>query len=178
MGLVKFDGHGPDLRFWTQRMSFLSAEFERGFEARCGYPPGGNQVVLAYEAPGGSRLLADLGRATELVDFYAVVREVSLPDLGNGIFVHSAREVLAGLRGAMPTLLGGATEDSIIVFGSDGGGALFALSTSGRGVYRLRGGAVLAGTYDADQAEVATVAPDLRRFLDTVLAEVEGRVVE
>ncbi|MFJ4103887.1 hypothetical protein [Amycolatopsis japonica] len=175
---MKSDRLRLDLRSWCKRMSFLSAEFERRFEAKHGYPPGGNRLLLAGDDSDDIRLLADLGCATELLDFYAVVRQVSLPDLGNGTFVHSARHVLTGLRGAMPTLLGGVTEDPIIVFGSDGGGALFALSTSGRGVYRLFGGAFVAGTYDADQAGVTTVAPDLRRFLDTVLAELEGRTNE
>ncbi|WP_145926759.1 hypothetical protein [Amycolatopsis orientalis] len=175
---MNFDERGLDLRSWVMRMSSLCAEFERRFEARFGYPPGENQVRLAGDDRDDLRLLAELGCATELLDFYAVVKEVSLPDLGVGTFVHSARHVLTGLRGTMPTLLGGATEDSIVVFGSDGGGALFALSASGRGVYRLRGGAFVADTYDADQTGVTTVAPDLHRFLGAVLAELEGQVIE
>ncbi|RSN40502.1 hypothetical protein DMC64_32455 [Amycolatopsis sp. WAC 04197] len=69
---MKFDGRWPDLRSWATRMSSLSAKFERGFEAGYGYPPGGNQVVLADEDLGESRLLADVGCAAELVDLHAV----------------------------------------------------------------------------------------------------------
>lgn len=87
-----------DLRVWIERSSRLSAEFERGFEARFGYPPGENRVLAAEGVVSGDlEELAKLGVPTGLLDFYACVREVSLPDLGNGVFVHSARQVIAGL---------------------------------------------------------------------------------
>ncbi|MEU8412009.1 SMI1/KNR4 family protein [Amycolatopsis japonica] len=75
-----------DLRVWIERSSRLSAEFERGFETRFGYPPGENRVLAAEGVVSGDlEELAKLGVPTGLLDFYACVREVSLPDLGNGV---------------------------------------------------------------------------------------------
>ncbi|MFF1710301.1 hypothetical protein [Streptomyces sp. NPDC058268] len=82
---------------------------------------------------------------------------LSLPDVGVGLFVHPARQTVAGLHGDLPTRLVGAVEDSVVVFGSDGGGALFALSrTDGATVYRLPPGRV-----DGDLYHCAPTADDL-----------------
>ncbi|MFK0249919.1 hypothetical protein ACIQUM_34910 [Amycolatopsis azurea] len=157
-------------------MSFLSAEFERSFEARFGYPPGENRVFAGDRDDSGVlEELAKLGAPAGLLDFYAQVREVSLPDVGNGIFLHPAGHVIAGLLGAMPTRLTGAVEDEIIVFGSDGGGSLFALSKAGGHIRRLRGGSFLEGAYEADPRGTMVVAKDLREFLDGILTELESR---
>ncbi|MER7861349.1 hypothetical protein ABTX61_19740 [Amycolatopsis japonica] len=167
-----------DLKVWIERSSRLSAEFERGFEARFGYPPGENRVLAAEDVGSGDlEKLAKLGVPAGLLDFYACVGEVSLPDLGNGVFVHPARHVVAGLLGALPTRLAGATEGRIVVFGSDGGGSMFALRPACGSVYRLRGGAFLDGAYEVDQQGTAVVATDLREFLAGILRELESRVL-
>ncbi|MFI6304944.1 hypothetical protein ACIBCH_23980 [Amycolatopsis thailandensis] len=166
-----------DLRIWLERSSRLSAEFARGFEARFGYPPGENRVFVADgDDSGDLEELAKLGAPAELLDFFVHVREVSLPDLGNGVFVHSARHVLTGLLGALPTRLVGVAEERITVLGSDGGGSLFALSAGGGQVYRLRGGAFLDGAYEAGHQGTTVVANDLREFLDGILRELERQV--
>jgi hypothetical protein len=100
-----------------------------------------------------------------------VVHEVSLPDVGNGYFIHAPALVL---EGESPTRLTGTVEDRIVVFGSDGGGALFALSASGRGVYRLANGSFTARGTPYDDGDVAVVAPDIGQFLDFLRAELAG----
>ncbi|WP_143060619.1 DUF6881 domain-containing protein [Amycolatopsis tolypomycina] len=147
-------------------MNALATQFTASFEERCGYRPDVNRVVLAT-APAK-------GFSGELAVLYDVVREVSLPDVGNGYFIHAPEMVLLGIQGDSPTRLIGTVEDSIVVFGSDGGGGLFALSMSGRGVYRLADGSFFARGAPYDGGDVTVVAPDIGRFLDFLGAELAG----
>lgn len=144
----------------------LAAEFTVGFEERFGYPPDVNRAVLAA-APAE-------GFSGELAVLYDVVHEVSLPDVGNGYFVHTPEMVLLGIGGESPTRLTGTVEDSIVVFGSDGGGGLFALSATGRGVYRMTGGSFLARGAPYDGGGVTVVAPGVGQYLDLLRAQLAG----
>src|SRR4051794_37083867 len=64
-----------------------------GFKATYGYPPGDN-VIEDADRLGASRLV-DAGAATpaDLLTLYAAVGAVSLPDIGNGLFLHSPQHV-------------------------------------------------------------------------------------
>ncbi|NWF29481.1 hypothetical protein HW130_25030 [Streptomyces sp. PKU-EA00015] len=64
-----------------------------------------------------------------LLSLFALIDGVSLPDIGNGYFIHPPSTVTAHLDeyGAVPVENG----EHGIVFGSDGGGNLFALTASG-----------------------------------------------
>jgi hypothetical protein len=105
---------------------------------------------------------ADLtGLPPDLRAFYQVVGEVSLPDVENGYWIHRPPE--PGVDNGRPYVLSDGRP--IVVFGSDGGGALFALC--GSAVLRLAGGAEVGGVYDEDGATV--VAGDLREFLALLL---------
>ncbi|MFC3385430.1 PqqD family protein [Couchioplanes azureus] len=149
----------------------------RNFEQTHGYPPGENVVRTA--APGDSSALPGgtsvAGLHDDLAAFYSRVEEVSLPDVGNGFFVHPLEDVVAGrVEGFQPTGLRGSVNDAITVFGSDGGGGLFALNESGDRVYRLSGGSLVASVYEVDDSGVAVVATDLWAFLDHLLDEVRA----
>ena len=86
--------------------------------------------------------------------------EVRLPDVATGYWIH--RPPLPGEDPGHPRLLSDGR--AVVVFGSDGGGAWFALAAgSGGPVLRLAGGGLLGGAYDADRA--APVAGNLREFL-------------
>ena len=157
---------------WVETVSALATRFEQGFEARFGYLPGENRVVsVSVDALS----LADgMGLPGELLALYSYFDEVTLPDLGNGIFVGSLAWVVDGIRGNLPTRVCGAVEDSIVVFGSDGGGALIALSSSGRGVYKLSGGALVGSVYDVDERGFRTVSHDLWGFLAWIREELRA----
>lgn len=106
----------------------------------------------------------------ELASFYYEVSEVDLPDLGPGYFIHPVDAVVEGARnGNQPTRLAGAAEGSIVVFGSDGGGLLFALHTPEGPVVRLSGGAFVGDTYDVDDSGYVVVASKFSEFLDFLL---------
>ncbi|WP_097323002.1 hypothetical protein [Paractinoplanes atraurantiacus] len=104
-----------------------------------------------------------------LLAFHRVVAEVRLPDAGIGYWIH--RPPLPGEDPGHPRRLSDGRP--VVVFGSDGGGALFALPGGADGpVLRLSGGALLGETYDADCA--VEVAADLRAFLTFLRREAIG----
>lgn len=96
--------------------------------------------------------------------FYENIGEVSLPDIGNGYFIHSPRLVLEHARDGGVRRIGPPFDVGVLAFASDGGGALYVLPAAEAGpVYRLRDCALLDGVADARGVE--TVADDLQEFL-------------
>ncbi|MGK5683735.1 hypothetical protein [Actinoplanes sp. URMC 104] len=157
------------LRGWIEETVASAARLMQTFEQRHGFPPGDNVVVAGTD--GRAAELSAAGAPAELVEFYRHVRAVVLPDVENGWFIHPAEQVLDGIREVQPTELTGAVRDDIVVFATDGGGALYAMNRAGDRVYRLAGGALPGSTYDADESDVTVVAHDLWGFLETVRAE-------
>ncbi|WP_127505428.1 hypothetical protein [Actinoplanes solisilvae] len=139
------------------------------FEPRFGFPPGEHEVsgpATAAELAG----LADLHGGdlpADLLLFHQVVAEVRLPDINNGYWIH--RPPLPGEDPDHPRRLSDGR--TVIVFGSGGGGALFAMSAGKDApVLRLSGGALTGETYDADGA--TAVAANLQDFLAFLRREV------
>ncbi|MFD7659956.1 hypothetical protein ACFV4N_38770 [Actinosynnema sp. NPDC059797] len=155
-------------------MSVLASKLMRNFEAGFGYPPGDDLLVEATAESGreAAQSLSSVGAPGELRDFYSRVQEVSLPDVGNGFFIASAEVLVEGIRrGDRPTEVTGSVNDAIVVFGSDGGGGLFALSSSSGNVYRLSGGAQIGSTYEVDESGIAVLASGFWEFLRYLLRE-------
>jgi hypothetical protein len=97
---------------------------------------------------------------------------VSLPDVGNGYFIHSSGLVIGHAHGEGLRRLGAPLDLDVVTFASDGGGALYALPAADPGpVYRLRDCALHDGVADAQGAE--TVAADLQGFLQRLELAVE-----
>ncbi|WP_433435435.1 hypothetical protein [Nonomuraea sp. CA-141351] len=149
-------------------MSVLAARFVENFERTFGYPPGENVVhmVSPEESNDAARRLTDLRVRPELQRFYSIIRDISLPDVENGFFIHPAEQVVDGIRGVQPTRVAGAIKDEIVVFGSDGGGALFALNGAGDKIYRLTGGALVGAEYDVEESGVEIITYEFWGFLD------------
>lgn len=74
---------------------------------------------------------------------------------------HDALEELSRM-GASRDLL----DCDVIVIGSDGGGALFALGPSDGKIYNLHGGALVGSTYDVDDYGVEVVTDGFPQFLE------------
>ncbi|MFD3576372.1 hypothetical protein [Streptomyces sp. NPDC058644] len=146
------------------------------FEFRFGYPPDPNSVETGSGCDEAVRDEASAVPAVpaapgDLALLYRHISRLSLPDVGVGLFVHSVRQTADGLRGDLPTRVVGEVEDSVVVFGSDGGGALFALSrTDGATVYRLPPGRVDGSVYRCAEG-IEVVALGLRGFLVHVESE-------
>ncbi|MGW0215810.1 hypothetical protein ACWDXH_15600 [Micromonospora chokoriensis] len=147
---------------WREDVSACLARLLPGFEARFGYPPGRHTIG----GPAGEEEVASMANTCppgDLLAWYREVREVCLPDVGNGFFVHDpglvARREVTAVRGRCA--------EEVVVFASDGGGTLFAMeAVSGSPVYRLPAGEVVAGVYRSDNQRFDVVADDLAGFLD------------
>lgn len=156
-------------------MCELISRFTQGFESHFGYPPGENVLVRATsgaESEGKASLVA-AGVSEDLLSFYEQVERLSLPDLDNGFFIHSAVEVV---NGEQPTILAGDVSDSIVVFGSDGGGGLLALGAAQGNVYSLSGGSLIGDTYETGRHGVEIVSRDLWDFLEGLRGELTNSI--
>ncbi|MER7755390.1 hypothetical protein [Kitasatospora sp. NPDC097643] len=120
------------VRGWCQQADTALLELAASFEARHGFPPGQNVVTRATdESHKATEALVELTPIpSDLTTMYWVIREVSLPDVDNGYFVHPATTVAGHFREYGAIQIPG--EEPALVFASDGGGHLFALSGSGR----------------------------------------------
>ncbi|MEV6304897.1 hypothetical protein AB0M02_36170 [Actinoplanes sp. NPDC051861] len=136
------DGLDPGwVRAWVAEITAHLRSVLSAFDTYYPFPPGRNEVVLAdpgRSLPGGT--------PPDLTAFYRVVEEVTMPDIGNGFFIHP------------PVLL--SDGDHGTVFASNGGGILYAIGPDNT-VHRSR-----AASTDSDFDPVAT---DLRDFLGQVL---------
>jgi hypothetical protein len=153
---------------WRDEVRAGADRLVRGFQARHGFPPGEHEVAgpaTAAELAGLAQLHGGALPA-DLVAFYRVVAEVGLPDAGIGYWIH--RPPRPGEDPEHPRRLSDGR--AVVVFGNDGGGAMFAMEPGEAPVLRLAGGVLLGGVYDADHAPA--VAADLREFLAFLRGEV------
>lgn len=145
------------LEAWSREVTRTTSRMTDSFEETHGYPPGENTVLLA---DGGTRAVAEsLGTnhrvPPALLSLYSVVDGVSLPDVGNGYFVHPPSAAAEHLDEYGAVRL---TEDNCgVVFASDGGGTLYAIGADGR-IHR--------STAPSWVDEFEVVATDLRDFLE------------
>ncbi|WP_329596010.1 hypothetical protein OIE43_00310 [Streptomyces pseudovenezuelae] len=120
------------LRCWCEQADAALARLMASFQARFGFEPGSNEVVLASEeSHQATDALVELTPIpSDLTTMYWVIAEISLPDVENGYFVHPASLIADHFREYGAVQIGG--EEPALVFASDGGGHLFALAGSGR----------------------------------------------
>lgn len=164
-----------DFAEWADEIRRLAAEFQAGFESRYGYPPGDHVI----SGPTDPAIMEEAASRTEaipavLLDFYRVCGGVSLPDVGVGYFVVPLRRVLDGLDVDDPVRMRGSWDVPIVVFGSDGGGTLFALhAESGEPAYALPSGPVHDQVYEDSLIPTSVIADDLPGFLAIVRRALE-----
>ncbi|MEU0345011.1 hypothetical protein ABZ092_40295 [Streptomyces bobili] len=101
-------GIGLGLREWREATVLLSDEFVAGFQEVSGYLPGDHRVCLV-SAQEGAAAVAALGRegiAGSLLEFYAQLGSVCLPDLEAGIWIDDAASLISQVEaGNYPRLL-------------------------------------------------------------------------
>jgi hypothetical protein len=143
------------VRQWARDIDDAMSTMTATFEVDHGYPPGVNEVrwADADDRADAERYGHDAMSSVEMTAFYQVVAEVSLPDVGNGVFVHSAASALALRDEVGYAYLPAATDHHGLVIGSTGGGTQFVQDWGGR-VHRSVG-ASLEGDFKqvADSAE-------------------------
>jgi hypothetical protein len=143
------------------------------FEGVFGFPA--DDDMVCDPDPVGVEKLALCGSAIppDLLDFYAVVGKVSLPNVGNGWFIDHPRDLAGAFESGELRKITGRFSGYVVAFASDGGGTRYAMAaTSGRPVYRLPPDAVFDGVYESMQPRFEPVAVDLADFLMKVGAAV------
>ncbi|MEU7191392.1 hypothetical protein [Streptomyces sp. NPDC045470] len=154
---------GQNVDDWVNEMARLTARFVAGFETAYGYPPGEHHVSKAPDHGGHGSL--DAALSGDLAVFYSHVDRITLPDVGPGFFVDSAEEVTEGFDGAQPTKVIGPPDRDVVTFGSDGGGALFAIDRRTDEVVRLEGGSLVGAVYDPEERGVQVIAQGIEGYM-------------
>lgn len=163
-----------ELTAWRAAIERTVSSVVSRFEDQYGYPPGDNDVGDPDEL--NAARLAAIGPAIprDLLDLYAAIGAVDLPDMGNGLFVHGPGLVGDAYHAHELRRVTGRYHADVIVFASDGGGTLYGLvSPRGSPVYRLPAGRVVNGVYESNDLSFDVVAPTLAGFLDRFLDAVE-----
>ncbi|MGQ4432037.1 hypothetical protein [Streptomyces sp. SAS_260] len=143
---------------WREEITDAVGAMVTTFEETHGYPPGRNEIRVADDDD--RRAARETLGFEELRTFYASIGEVVLSDVGNGYFIHSARDVLDQLAEDGDVAIPDADDPLGVVIGSDGGGRVYVADWGGA-IHRSRTAAVDEGQFDR-------VAEDLPEFLDLV----------
>lgn len=120
------------VRGWCERTAAAIRTLTSSFLQTHGFPPGENVVAPSTEeSHRATDALVELTPIpSDLTTLYWVISEVSLPDVGNGYFIHSASTVAEHFQQYGSVQID--DEPPALVFASDGGGQLFAVTGSGR----------------------------------------------
>ncbi|MEV0899348.1 hypothetical protein [Actinoplanes sp. NPDC049802] len=146
------------VRTWAAGITTHLQAVLAAFDTYYPFPPGRNEVVLAGPSQGPLDILRARSSApSDLIALYQVIQEVTMPDIGNGIFIHAPEDVIVGLADGPVPLDDGNTGTT---FASNGGGILYAIDRSNR-VHRSHDASTDSG--------FEPVATDLRVFLEHVL---------
>ncbi|MFE0790351.1 hypothetical protein ACFW4T_34180 [Streptomyces mutabilis] len=159
-------------------MSRLTSRFVADFESAYGYPPGEHDVARAVDNSGRDALATVLSGAgaRDLIEFYSHVAQISLPDVGPGFYVDEAECVVEGVRGTQPTQVRSAPDRTVVVFGSDGGGALFAADRQTSEIVRLEGGSLIGDVYEVEESGVQVIARDFEGFMQFLSGELRRQI--
>ncbi|MER7844063.1 hypothetical protein ABTZ03_08935 [Kitasatospora sp. NPDC096077] len=147
------------LRSWCAETATALAGFTRSFAARYGFPPGEHTVAPAtdHTRRAAAELAELLPVPPDLATLHRVLDRASLPDVDNGYFLHPPGAVAGHiLEFGTPAVEG---DRLALVFGSDGGGRLFATGHTGR---------VWRSTTPSHDGDYELVADTLEDFLEGV----------
>ncbi|MEU6436079.1 hypothetical protein ABZ874_17335 [Streptomyces albidoflavus] len=150
---------------WRDDLTSALTSLLPAFARTYGYEPGTNEVRAASEedlrALRGHADSPALGEA--LLTFYESISEVTLPDVGNGHFIHPTHDVLHDLAESGAVSLPEARIPHGTVFASDGGGLLYAIDSHGA-VHR---------SYSASwHGDFGKIADDMPHFLEQLRSHV------
>ncbi|MFD5545229.1 hypothetical protein ACFWJQ_00675 [Streptomyces goshikiensis] len=144
------------LTTWQREITAMLEQTLARFETVYDYPPGNNDVFAADDqSRAAAARLEDGAVPAALVAFYSSIAELRLPDIDHGYLIHSPDLVLDHLTEYGPVRL--TDHRTGIVFGSDGGGILFAPDQAGQ-VHR----STTESWFDDFEPE----APALTQFLE------------
>ncbi len=145
------------------------------------YPIGENTIRLPKNKDIVNLYLSNIGYSNNksLLNFYLACDGLSWPDVYNGYFINSIEKLneKEQLQKEIPVKVTGIYEDSIIVFGSDGGGEYFAIRKNHDDILKLLIGPVHNGIYDGNSGKVRIIGETLSEFLERLLADLKAFVL-
>ncbi|MBB2943667.1 hypothetical protein FB565_003396 [Actinoplanes lutulentus] len=163
------------VRHWATDIDAAVSSMMATFEADYGYPAGVNEVrwATAGDRVDAERYRSDPLASGPMADFYTVVAEVSLPDVGNGIFIHSAASALALRDEIGYVFLPRADDPHGLLIGSTGGGIQFVMDWAGC-VHRS-----ISASLDGDFEQVACTTEQFLTQLRYAVSEfvTDNRIV-
>lgn len=142
-----------------------------------GYPQGEN-ILLPVDKPSANKLqsLVDFAPPYQVLEFYNSCGGIKLPNIWNGYFIFSVEQIYKGVADSiLPTKV--STSDysfKILVFGSDGGGNLFAAAQNDLDfpILYLPHGVISNSTIKYPQnPKPKIISPDFYGFLRRLLAD-------
>jgi hypothetical protein len=120
--------------------------------------------------------VATIANNKQLEAFYRECNGISMPDVWNGYFIHELEHLKNREAKGEPTSIEGKLQRDIAVFGSDGGGGMFAIRLAESDILYLPNGEIRNSVY-LDTANSATrLANDFEGFLARLLADVDAFV--
>jgi len=112
--------------------------------------------------------------AEELIALYSLCDGIILPDVKNGLFLHTIAQLSRAKQNMVPNIIVGDEAGSIFVIGSDGGGSLFALRLDGsREILYLPTARIENNTYFGEPNSIETVAVGIAGFLAWLILQTE-----
>ncbi|MDG6107329.1 SMI1/KNR4 family protein [Dactylosporangium aurantiacum] len=176
---------------WRASIEAATARALRDVVSTFPFEPGAQEVGPPASAAQLAQLRARMPWIPgDLLAVCGLVGAVSLPDIANGYLMFDP-EYMLGVRhrdDGLPDRIGAPFDEDVVVFGSDGGGALYAVTLDQAGtVHRLRECRYEAGTYsfdavgtsyDTSHVGITPVAESLDDFLDKLLNAVEAFAVD
>ncbi len=115
-----------------------------------------------------------------LYNFYLECDGLSWPDVHNGYFIHSVEKLneKEQRKSNLPTKISGIYRSPILVFGSDGGGGLFAVRKQYNDILYLPNGLIQEGIFDGETANIKKIGDNFSEFLEKLLSDLEAFVFD
>ncbi|MFI8767833.1 hypothetical protein ACN9M0_14975 [Streptomyces sp. R-07] len=159
------------VRTWCDQTEPELGRLMQSFEARHGFPPGENVITLTTdESNEATSALVDLTfpfAPSDLITLYSVIRDISLPDVDHGHFIHSPATAADHFREYGSIQVAG--DGPALVFASDGGGHLFAVAGTGR---------VWKSTTASWHADFEVAADGIQEFLERLGCRIADQALD
>ena len=163
-----------DIAPWFARLQRLIADVQT---LDLGYPVGAHTIFPPADKTVLAQFVQKTGLASThpLVTLYSHCNGIDLPDVHNGYFIHNVERILHGLETGEPTRLATNLAETMVVFGSDGGGSRFVIRTQGpTEVLYLPLGAVHNAIFEDERTPPTVLAPDFFAFLRRLEADINA----
>lgn len=154
-----------------QILSNISHELERLMMIDFGYPLGQNSVLPPSSKNEHDAKALHFSKYHGLYDFHRLSGGIDAPDLGNGVFIHSATRIRLGREREDPLSVTGVIDGQVYAIGSNGGGAWFLLHQKSAKIYIVREAAIYNQVLECEPYNLISQFISFDEFLNCILRE-------